>query len=142
MKTKNKNRDNINKNREPFFRILAEQGKAKKHTFQALEIWGLAKKAEAKCSRLGLPKSRRQGAEITITSGGSVPLKYAYPRRVSIASFRRGKTDWFLTSVRVVSSWCRSAGGEFACLTPSQRDYLIQKVTSQFSEIKTDFLAS
>ena len=134
MKTKNRNRnrDNIAKNREPFFRILAEQGRAKRHTFPSLEIWDLGKKAEAKCASLGLPKSRRQGAEVTITSGGSVPLKYAYPRRVSIATFRRGKTDWFLTSVKVTSSWCRSAGGEFAQLTPAQSAYLVRRVTAQF----------
>jgi hypothetical protein len=135
MRTRNKNTDNINKNREPFFRILAEQGKAKKHTFPSAEIWDLGKKAEAKCASLGLPKSRRQGAEITITSGGSVPLKYAYPRRVSIATFRRGKTDWFLTSIVVTSSWCRSAGNEFAKLTPTQSDYLVKRVTSQFGGI-------
>ena len=133
MKTKNRNRDNITKNRNPSIRrILKEQGRAKTHTFHQTEIWELGKKAEAKCASLGLPKCHRQGAEVTITSGGSVPLKYAYPRRVSIATLRRGKTDWFLTSVKVTSSWCRSAGGEFAQLTPAQSAYLVRRVTDQF----------
>ena len=130
---KNQHINNITSNRNPIIRrIKAEQGRAKTHTFHISEICELSKKAEAKCASLGLPKSRRQGAEVTITSGGSVPLKYAYPRRVSIATFRRGKTDWFLTSVKVVSSWCRSAGGESAQITPAQKDYLVRRVTDQF----------
>lgn len=80
-------------------------GKAVTHTADERDIVYAVEFAERKMGQAGIAKHRRQGATYTFVSGNSLPNNYRYLNGVTRnrVTLTRGKKDWFLTAVDVVT---------------------------------------
>jgi len=78
--------------------LRSVNGAASSHTYSsASEILEIAKEAEEKLDRLGLPKKYRAGAVAAKTSGYKMPKAYKYRRIATYVKLVRGSRDWYLT---------------------------------------------
>jgi len=78
--------------------LRSVNGAASSHTYSsASEILEIAKEAEEKLDRLGLPKKNRAGAFAEKTSGYKMPKAYKYRRLATYVKLARGSRDWYLT---------------------------------------------
>lgn len=83
----------------------AANGRARAHTFDALELLRLAQGAEQDMERLGIPSRLRSGAKTEALSGSR--LAKAYTGRVirTTAIITRGSRDWFLAYAQASEWW-------------------------------------
>ena len=113
--------------------LAAANGRASQHTAGVGDITSAATQAEAELTRLGLPASRRTGAIVHYTSGGSVPSSYKYQRTVTRARLIRGSSHWFLTEVSTASVWPNHKSGNSLTLTADQDAHLVAELRASYS---------
>jgi hypothetical protein len=112
--------------------IKLAQGRARIHCFYFLEWDSMASVAEKALHAINLPITHRQGAIVSIRSGGKIPMAYKWKRVVSSVTLQRGKDSWFLIECHTSDTSDRKAGGTFIKLKQKQADYLVNKLKSNF----------
>jgi len=114
--------------------LAAANGKATAHTFtHSSSVSAAARDAERKLDDLGIPKGQRAGATARARSNGSVPNAYKYTRVVSRITITRGSSAWFLTDVKAVETWDKTAGGTYVTVTAAQDAIAIAKFRASYS---------
>lgn len=115
--------------------LATANGRARTHTFNGESpIIAAAVAAEAKLELLGLTKRGRKGAIAHVSSGGSLPTAYKYPRITSLVTLTRGADAWFVISITARESWDRSTGGTYVFLTPEQDRIATEKFRAQYGK--------
>jgi hypothetical protein len=103
--------------------LRSVNGEASMHTYSsASEILEIAKEAEEKLDRLGLPKKDRAGAIAEKTSGRKVPSAYGYRRIATYIKMMRGSRDWFLTFVAKVNVFPDNPGRNLSLTLTQEQD--------------------
>jgi len=104
-------------------------GAATCHTYSsASEILEIAKEAEEKLDRLGLPKKDRAGAIATKTSGGKVLGAYKYHRVATYVKMKRGSRDWFLTFVAKVNVFPDNPERNLSLTLTQEQDKIVVEI--------------
>jgi hypothetical protein len=120
--------------------LALANGKASAHIARLTDLIDAAADAERQLAALGLPPSRRAGAQASHVSGGSVPNSYRYPRRVTYSTLTRGRSDWFLTFCTSADAWPSVDGGTSVMLPASADEYLVAKFRDRYSVIRPTIL--
>ena len=115
-------------------------GKASAHTADLTDLVEAAADAEQQLVALGLPPSRRVGAQASHISGGSVPNSYKFRRRVTYSTLTRGASDWFLTFCTSADAWPSVNGGTSILIPASADEYLVAKFRDRYSVIRPTIL--
>lgn len=120
--------------------LARANGKASAHTASLADLVEAAADAEAQLAALGLPVSRRVGAQASHVSGGSVPASYKYRRRVTYSTLTRGASGWFLTFCTSADAWPSVKGGTTIRIPASADEYLIRKLHDRYAIIRPTIL--
>lgn len=113
--------------------LAAVNGKAAEHCYTtADEIEALAKSAENKLERLGLPKAERPGAKVFATSGATVASAYKYGRKATYVVIERKGAGWYLTAV-ASSNIFKEGGATRMLLTKAQDERAVATLRKQYS---------
>ena len=113
--------------------LAAVNGKAAEHCYTtADEIESVAKAAENKLERLGLPKAERPGAKVFATSGAAVANAYKYGRKATYVAIERKGAGWYLIAVEP-SSVFKEGGATKMQLTKAQDERAIAALRKQYS---------
>ena len=115
--------------------LAAANGKASAHTASLRDLTDAATNAEAQLAALGLPPSRRVGAQATHVSGGNVPSSYKFRRRVTYSTLTRGASGWFLTFCTSADAWPSVKGGTTILIPASADEYLVAKLHDRYAVI-------
>jgi hypothetical protein len=118
--------------------LARTNGKATAHTFtHSSSVSAAARIAEADLDDLGIPKGQRAGATARARSGGKLPNAYGnHTRVVTHITITRGSSAWFLTDIKAVETWDKSAGGTYVTVTPEQDAIAIAKFRASYSVAK------
>jgi hypothetical protein len=116
--------------------LAAANGKATAHTATLRDLALAAEDAEAQLAALGLPPSRRRGAEACHVSGGNVPSSYKYRRRATYSTLRRGTDSWFLVLCTSADVWPSVKAGTSICIPAEADEYLVAKLRDRYSVIR------
>jgi len=120
------------KSKEAWQAIKLAQGRARVHCFYFIEWNSMGSIAEKALHAINLPITHRQGAIVSIRSGGKIPMAYKWKRVVASVTLQRGKDSWFLIEAHTSDTSDRKAGGTFVKLKQIQADYLVNKLKSNF----------
>jgi hypothetical protein len=117
--------------------LAAVNGKATAHTFtHAMSVLNAARDSERKLDDLGVPKGQRSGATARASSGGKLANAYKYTRVVSHITITRGSSAWFVTDIKAVDTWDKTAGGTYVTVTAEQDAIAIAKFRASYSVAK------
>jgi hypothetical protein len=116
--------------------LASANGKASAHTASISDLIDAAAAAERQLAALGLPPSRRVGAQASHVSGGSVPNSYKFRRRVTYSTLTRGASDWFLTFCTSADAWPSVGGGTSILIPASADEYLVAKFRDRYAVIR------
>jgi len=116
--------------------LAAANGKATAHTATLRDLAAAAEDAEAQLAALGLPPSRRAGAEACHVSGGNVPNSYKYRRRATYSTLRRGTDSWFLVLCTSADVWPSVKSGTFISIPAEADEYLAAKLRDRYAVIR------
>jgi len=116
--------------------LRAATGKAMAHTYtHATEIAFLARTAEARLERLGIPKAMRAGAVLVADSGTKLPKAYKYSARATVVHLIRKSTGWYLESAAATDLHPGHTPAERLRLTPDQDAKAIAVLRTQYALI-------
>lgn len=116
--------------------LAAANGKASAHTASLRDLADAAVDAEAQLAALGLPPSRRVGSQAHHLSGGSVPNAYKFPRIVTLSSFVRGTSGWYLIGCVATSAWPSDAASVTVRIPAEADEYLVAKLHDRYGIIR------
>lgn len=116
--------------------LSAVNGRANAHTYTALhEIEYLADLAESRLEKLGLPKSRRAGAEYLAVSGSRVPNAYAAKGRSRVATFVkivRTSGGWYIVAIEKTEI-DQDGGNDRLIITTAQDQEAVENLRNGYS---------
>ncbi|WP_332715788.1 hypothetical protein [Pelagibacterium mangrovi] len=76
-------------------------GNSRSFTYDSWDVIGLARKAEARLDRAGLPQALRVGFEMTATHAGPAAKSYGYTANGSQVTLRRTARGWVLVEAGI-----------------------------------------
>ena len=116
--------------------LASANGKASAHVADIGDIVEAARDAEAQLAALGLPATRRVGAQASHLSGGRVAKAYKYPRLVTHSTLERGTNGWYLVGCATRSAWPTDAGRVIVQIPASADEYLVRKLHDRYGIIR------
>ena len=117
--------------------LKAVNGRAESHAYSLFsEIEALAETAEARLEALGLPKSRRAGAQWAEISGAAVSNSYAkkaFHRAATSVRLIRRASGWYLQSASATTIGAGGGGKGSLVLTAEQDAEAVRRLRAGYS---------
>ncbi len=101
----------------------------------------VAKEAEERLRVAGVPKAARKGVVVHHSPAGPAAKAYKYSVRSTELQITRGSSDWYLTGVRAVTLYPRSAENTTTTISPEQRAIIIDRALEEFRVVAPEVAA-
>lgn len=122
--------------------LAAVNGKAEAFTITSWwAVSEVAKEAEERLRVAGIPKAVRKGAKVLHTPAGPTATAYRYHVASTEIQITRGSSDWYLTGVRAVTLYPRSAEKTTTTISPEQRAIIIDHALDPFHVVAPEVAA-